>query len=155
MVNISPTLADTVVIIRPCVWIVCLLHTHGRTCLPACTRTRTCTASKNQLLCASIFISQWCHSKLTCAYVCVCVSHLHGNSGLAPPLIVMRVSSCLLAIRADSSPGDNKGRAIASTFHLQHHTGACLSTGRSPKVKRRVSVRATGAARHRFLFTQP
>lgn len=159
MVNISPTLADTVIIIRPCVWIVCLLQTE---------RERDRAASKNQLCHASIFISHWCHSKLICVHMLhVCIRSPQQQQqlerGHAPHCNEGELMS--VGHQGPSGPflAPVKTRAWLSLAHSTcsvtqaYNYSTCLSTGRSPQVTSCYwSMRATvGTARRCFLFTQP
>lgn len=162
MVNISPTLADTVIIISPCVWID--THTKRES---GGERERERAASKNQLGHASIFISHWCHSKLICVHeLHVCIrspqqqqqlerGHApHCNEGELMSVGHQGPSGPFLA-PVTTRAGPSLAHSTCSVTQAYNYS-TCLWTGRSPQVTRCVSVRATvGTARSRFLFTQP
>lgn len=95
---------------------------------------------------------------------CMCVSGLHSNSRAWPRPHCNEGELMSVGHQGPSGPfvAAVTTRAWLSLAHSTcsitqaYNYSACLSTGRSPQVKRCVSVRATaGTARRRSLFTQP
>lgn len=91
--NISPTLADIVIIIRRCMCGAPVYsHTHTQRCTHSCTANSSSikqrSANKSHLLWATILISQRCHSTTipVCVRLRVCAVSTATSGGLRPRL---------------------------------------------------------------------